>query len=576
MAEKTKFRKGLEKVLIGGAMVLGSLGVGNEVKGQVYDVNYWVAPNDSTLNFRSSFDLDGDNERTQNDADIGRAYLDGTYTPPQDDKRFIQKFDVNKNGIPGEEDLSKYVQYLEETPFFQPSWYWNKLKTPQERNEFLEKEAALNYVNEIPPISTPPIWDCTQYAQQTMIDMHGFGSPFEIEQLKKVYDYNFEDNGLGGNFPLIDVAIVDYNTEDVPIGSHEMNTVVTGNNALEWNSWNHFEPQTDQTNVQPGEAYIIGENSKFDIRGVPVLEGGNTLNLKGYLRYFIENNQIINVETLNQYTLNQIFERDQINPQISTSLQDGASYQPEANATINVTDDKGLKKSWYSTDDGLTKIALSEGVNNIALPSSEGNLEYIIYAGDDFYNEVLERRDITIEGQGDVTPPEISWNSSASGTHANNIEFNWNITDPNFQDAWISKDDEKQNISQTGSMEFNDLPNGTYKFGIGARDSFGNADSTFEEHTITGVGLEKKLFGDDFNLYPNPSTNGIFNVRYKSENNEVIYEEIFDSSGKLISQESFEGGNERIINLTDAAPGLYLYRLRKSNGETRTEKIIKQ
>ena len=560
-------------------MVLGGLVAGNEVKGQdVYTANPFVQPNDSTLNWYGSGDANGDNAINYADVERMDDVINGTYTPnTSQDPRVYDRMDVNGDETIDNQDRTMLNNHLTTNPFFQPNWYWNKLKTRAEREDWLVKMLAIDKTNEI--IQSGDVKkNCRFYSNQTMINFHGFSDPIDIANFNQVYPFEWKDNNRF-NLPLLDVRILDFNQQGTT--GHEMNTTITGDNSRIWGDQDPIEPQTDHFSIQPGEEYLIGDNARFYIRGPP------TTGFQGLPEeYEIKMNNLVAYNLLNKIPslfwpqpgddFGQILQRDKTDPIISTSLQEGATYQPGANATINVTDDKGLKKSWYGADDGLTKIALSEGVNNITLPSSEGNFEYIIYAGDYFYNEVLERRNITIEEQGDVTPPEISWNSSASGTHANNIEFNWNITDPNFQDAWISKDDEKQNISQTGSMEFNDLPNGTYKFGIGARDSFGNADSTFEEHTITGVGLEKKLFGDDFNLYPNPSTNGIFNVRYKSENNEVIYEEIFDSSGKLISQESFEGGNERIINLTDAAPGLYLYRLRKSNGETRTEKIIKQ
>lgn len=53
-----------------------------------------------------------------------------------------------------------------------------------------------------------------------------------------------------------------YNVTIPGVPGHEMNAILTGNcnitgdDATKWENWNFIEPQFDQMNIQPGQAYM--------------------------------------------------------------------------------------------------------------------------------------------------------------------------------------------------------------------------------------------------------------------------------------------------------------------------------
>jgi hypothetical protein len=90
---------------------------------------------------------------------------------------------------------------------------------------------------------------------------------------------------------LLDVFLVCYNSEGKFMYGHAMPTIVLNDNALYWNDLCNIESETDQINVQPGQAYLDGTNSEFVIRELPTMpKSGRGVSLTEYILYTIKNN----------------------------------------------------------------------------------------------------------------------------------------------------------------------------------------------------------------------------------------------------------------------------------------------
>ncbi|WP_026449772.1 WD40/YVTN/BNR-like repeat-containing protein [Aequorivita capsosiphonis] len=77
-----------------------------------------------------------------------------------------------------------------------------------------------------------------------------------------------------------------------------------------------------------------------------------------------------------------------------------------------------------------------------------------------------------------------------------------------------------------------------------------------------------------FTIYPNPSTNGKFNLKINSTNTEELLLEIVDITGKIIFSENDLKENNS-ISLPNISEGIYFVRLMKDEKMVATKKLIK-
>jgi hypothetical protein len=126
---------------------------------------------------------------------------------------------------------------------------YDLLTTKVQRDNLVQTELNEDWVSEFAP-SNNPLWDCTEYAKQLTIDFHGFGGieGYFGDNRDSILYYHgtWKDNGKYG-LPIYSIEV---GTE------HEMNAIATGNDITKFSNWNFIEPQFDQMNVQPGQAYM--------------------------------------------------------------------------------------------------------------------------------------------------------------------------------------------------------------------------------------------------------------------------------------------------------------------------------
>ena len=169
----------------------------------VYVANPFVQPNDSTLNWYGSGDANGDDTLTWDDVTRMQDLIDGTFTDP-DDSRLYDRADVNGDQVIDALDRSMLEEHLNTEPLFQPHWYWNKLKTRAEREEWLLKMMAIDKTNEAEWEGQIPDWDCNQYSWQTMINFTDITDTI----LNRIYYWNPTEYNLNnrGRFKLYSVG----------------------------------------------------------------------------------------------------------------------------------------------------------------------------------------------------------------------------------------------------------------------------------------------------------------------------------------------------------------------------------
>jgi len=217
-------------------------------------MNPFFQPNDSSLAWYGSGDVDSNNVIDWEDYNAMQSGV-------QNDMA-----DVDGDGTPStSQDMQLLSDYLNSSIDYLPG-HWNYLQTRAERDSWIEKMMAITGTDTIdydyPPY--PDAFISGNFASLLAMEFwdyreHTDGNPNDT-LWAGYYPY---ESGIGRfNLPVYIVAVKFPNTG---IG-HGMNAILTGDNPLDWNDWNALEPQTDETNVQPG-GWNIRYGSKFKIYG---------------------------------------------------------------------------------------------------------------------------------------------------------------------------------------------------------------------------------------------------------------------------------------------------------------------
>ncbi|MBK7441854.1 MAG: T9SS type A sorting domain-containing protein [Bacteroidetes bacterium] len=77
-------------------------------------------------------------------------------------------------------------------------------------------------------------------------------------------------------------------------------------------------------------------------------------------------------------------------------------------------------------------------------------------------------------------------------------------------------------------------------------------------------------------VFPNPGS-GVFNIEFLNAISGGVQLDVFDITGKIISSENIESENGMIVlDITNAAPGLYFVKTTQADGTTAVKQIVKQ
>jgi acyl-[acyl carrier protein]--UDP-N-acetylglucosamine O-acyltransferase len=116
----------------------------------------------------------------------------------------------------------------------------------------------------------------------------------------------------------------------------------------------------------------------------------------------------------------------------------------------------------------------------------------------------------------------------------------------------------------------------TYMFSVDPAIAESIASDRFSlKFDNTTLGLSENILSEDIRLYPNPSSNGIFNLKIKDRNLSDCTISIFDLSGRqVLSPNRPDSSNQVIsVNASTLSPGVYVIKV-EQNGEEFTAKLI--
>lgn len=207
-------------------------------------INPFVQPNDSTLNWYGSGDVNKDNVLNSQDVTRIAELINETYSNPSD-IRLNDRADVNGDGVVNTSDRQVLENRVNGVLSYMPG-EWNMLTTKSERVSWLTKMLAIDKTDEMPYI--PGEWVCGDFARQTILNFHGCG------ELGFGEKKGLADNGRF-NIPLYYAGI--------SIG-HAINITITGDNLETFEDGTYTEPQADYV-VIPG-MWDMPVNCQVDIR----------------------------------------------------------------------------------------------------------------------------------------------------------------------------------------------------------------------------------------------------------------------------------------------------------------------
>ena len=199
-----------------------------------FQINPFAQPNDSTLVYYGSGDVDSNNVRNWDDYNL---MLQGIQN---------EQADVDGDGVYStSQDASLFADYLSNgTLLPQIHWAWPNL-TPEQRTDWLEKMLAIDKTDEIPYHHNPDMWEewiCGNYSTQLQINFSGYARACQDTFIPAKYDTT--QNGRF-NLPLYSASISFH-------PGHHMNAFLVGEDPSNFYDWCMIEPQNDDINVQPG------------------------------------------------------------------------------------------------------------------------------------------------------------------------------------------------------------------------------------------------------------------------------------------------------------------------------------
>jgi len=518
-------------------------------------INPFVSPNDSTLDYYGSGDINNDDLINFSDVNRLDSIIKGHVSIL--DNRVYDRSDLNGDQVVSDLDFRLLEEYVTGISDYLPS-HWNSLKTKEERISWLEKMLMIDKTNEQ---ANPANYPGDFYSDQLIINFHGFE-----EQVLGFLDESNIDVDQNGRFNLpVSYGAIDYNRSDLNL-TRQVLVVIVGDNVFNWNDWCFIDPQWDQL------IFTVG---------------------------FEDPNSDLTFDSLYNYLdgIRNITRRDTITPiiEIDPSGDVIASRSGSVQLEYSILDDN-LKQAWYRLDDSKKNsiykdsmyldnltgelIYAYENSGSINLTLKNGSHNIIVGAEDHFYNRSLRRLNISV----DDPPPQIFvYSPVMDSVYVDDYpEFSYQIVDSDLAEAWYSLDTglTKIQIGEEGVLSLQ-LDNGLYQIIVYAEDIFQNSRSDTVlfsvNHKVSIVDLnESKDFW--WVVFPNP-VGEILNVLLNESEDELIEIELRDINGGLIwlyiPEKSHQLPEGLRIDLSQQPPGIYLLKATLSGDRSFVNKIIK-
>jgi hypothetical protein len=239
-------------------------------------------------------------------------------------------------------------------------------QTTQGRNNIITTKIGEDLTN---TIRASEGFTCNQITFLTLMNFRDFGEKeiylwdaplynnYNGTNIDSIYTYGGTWANIGKHsLPMLDLTL--YDSIKLKEG-HGRILIYSGNNLLQ-ESMNIIEPQTDQTQMQPGQdstdiRIMPNDLDRFEVVYHYLYETpDHRKNLAGVTvaKYTIKNGKIILLATNPDMDI--ITERDTINPIVTMTLGE------DNNIHYNI-DDKNFKKGYYTINDIQTEIKTATG-----------------------------------------------------------------------------------------------------------------------------------------------------------------------------------------------------------------------
>ncbi|NQU81077.1 MAG: hypothetical protein HQ543_06120, partial [Bacteroidetes bacterium] len=237
---KQKLIKGLSTFLLAGAFLFPKQTQAQER----LIIDNFSQPNDTTLNYCGSADINKDNTITWQDASRLDSLINGTFIDTFDD-RLKDRADINGDEQVTIEDKQTLENYLNQNINYLPS-NWNKSNTA-EKTSWFEKMVEIDKTDSV----GGPL--CYEFAVPLTINFHGFKSLENVKPENSIWKFS-KNNRF--NIPVYTVS-----TRTTPNNiPHAINGVLIGDNPFNFNDWYFLEPILD-TRVYPGDISMAKNNN---------------------------------------------------------------------------------------------------------------------------------------------------------------------------------------------------------------------------------------------------------------------------------------------------------------------------
>ena len=502
---------------------------------------------------------------------------------------------------------------------------FDNLKTKAQRDSLVQVYIDEDWADgwHIPYYPGYPEWNCQDYSQQFWINFYGDTTDasrngYDGFILDSIYAKSgtFYDNGKYG-LPVLEVMVA---YED--LSGHMMNAILTGDNALDWSDWNFIEPQRDQINLQPGDAYVPGV-----FFGRDTVDGALALLIPLYMpclgNYFpcstnyyhqpaigfLINDGIPSLNVNYMFYELLITKRDYINPSIQiTNPIDGQFYNFEPDLVYSFVDET-LKSAWYTINGSIIKNNLYEdvydfriigheycsppdctpegwkdvygwvpidstfGVKNLIL--SDGTYKLEVSAIDYFNHEATDTIQFTIDKTlpiANVTAPLPNYTY-----RQDTVRFIYEISEQNLDlpNSYYTFNGVKTSLSDnTGTIPLTSRE-GVNTVEIHIQDLATNVTIKTILYTLdTQSGVNDLQSTNEVVFYPNPVKDiGVF--KFENEEKEPLKIELYDVSGRLLSHITCQTDLIK-IDFSQYSSGIITYKVRNSKRTIKVGSIIKE
>jgi hypothetical protein len=481
------------------------------------------------LNWYGSGDVNRDegeaNIINQKDVDRLGQIINGTFSDPNDNRLYARSDVDGSGGIPNSQDKTILQNFVNGTIPYLPG-DWNKMQTEAEKREWFQKLVNLSGLDKTCDDKLPgDTCDCTQFSGNATMQFSGITEKEKemfLNRLPYKYHYDTSKNRLY-NLPVFEMSIQYYNSNGENQFGHDMNTIAL-ENLPAWESLCNYEPQFNHINVQIGEDYLYDNYAKaiVDIKGPPELIVNNELvgSLTGYFSYDIKNKipTLTWVKPTSQFKV--ITQKDSDgNPEVNvTSPQAGKTYITAPQFEMSVSDESIFDMYKWKDD---------------------------IFGGEKiYYNNQI-------------------WASVDSGKTWASL---FNYTNRNIETVF--RDIPKYE---------NGIGEGNKELWIKAKDMQGNETFKKIPFKIGPSALEDIVKDNTLKVYKD--VDGNVNVDFELEHYGKVYSELYNTLGVKLDDFSGKlgaGPNKIEYNMDDKPSGVYIVKLKSSDGEVHTGKIVKE